>query len=383
MQPILYNVIDHYQSTDALYNANGYGFLTECTEFFVTMEKNGAYNFTAKIKSTDKLIKYIKLGAYIKAKVNNSENPQLFYITKIESDKYGDLTISGEHVSRLFFQNGVLPMYNNFSKSVSPVRILNDLYTSGENKLWFETYPYTFFTVQSNIVRKKEYSLGYNTAVKFESIFNDETGGLLVTFGGELSFNNFAVFYQKQEPITTSSGYRIAFGSNVSDYKQTASFESYYTHVVPYARCETTDGKEVIVTANAIYSTGISRSIKNVYLFDCTSKIKKYTVDPASGKNYNDVRDALRQQTATYMYDNEQTPESISITVNLEEELAKMYALKLYDYVTIVMPDGTELNKKISKTVFDSVSEKYKEITIGNLEMSMSDLLKIQRRFKK
>ena len=383
MQPILYNVIDYYKSTDALYNANGYGFLTKCTEFFVTMEKNGAYNFTAKIKSTDKLIKYIKLGAYIKAKVNNSENPQLFYITKIESDKYGDLTISGEHVSRLFFQNGVLPMYNNFSESVSPVRILNNLYTSGENKLWFETYPYTFFTVQSNIVRKKEYSLGYNTAAKFESIFNDETGGLLVTFGGELSFNNFAVFYQKQEPITTSSGYRIAFGSNVSDYKQTASFESYYTHVVPYARCETTDGKEVIVTANAIYSTGISRSIKNVYLFDCTSKIKKYTVDPASGKNYNDVRDALRQQTATYMYDNEQTPESISITVSLEEELAKMHHIKLYDYVTVVMLDGTEIKKKVSKTVFDSVSEKHKEITIGNLEMSMSDLLKIQRRFKK
>ena len=83
------------------------------------------------------------------------------------------------------------------------------------------------------------------------------------------------------------------------------------------------------------------------------------------------------------MYGNEQTPDSISITVNLEEELAKMYALKLYDYVTIVMPDGTELNKKISKTVYDSVTEKYKEITIGNLEMSMSDLLKIQRRFKK
>lgn len=381
MQPIIYDTTDKYKGTNDLYNTNGFGFLTKCAEFLTTMEKNGAYNFTAKIKSTDKLIKYIKLGAYIKAKVNNSDKPQLFYITKIEADKYGDLTISGEHVSRLFFQNGVLPMYNNFSESVSPVRILNDLYTSGENELWFKTYPYTFFTVQSNIVRKKEYSLGYNTAVKFESIFNDETEGLLVTFGGELIFNNFSINYQL--PAAGHSDYRIAFGTNVSSYKQVASFESYYTHVVPYARCETTDGKEVIVTANAIYSTGISRSIKNVYLFDCTSKIKKYTVDPASGKNYNDVRDALRQQTATYMYGNEQTPESISITVNLEEELAKMYALKLYDYVTIVMPDGTELNKKISKTVYDSVTEKYKEITIGNLEMSMSDLLKIQRRFKK
>ncbi len=381
MQPIIYDTTDKYKDTNDLYNTNGFGFLTECTEFLATMEKNGAYNFTAKIKGTDKLIKYIKLGAYIKAKVNNHAKPQLFYIAKIEADKCGDFTISGEHVSRLFFQNGVLPMYNNFSESVSPVQILKDLYTSGENELWFTTYPYTFFVVQSNIIKKKEFSLGYNTAEKFENIFNNDTEGLLATFGGELILDNFSINYQL--PTTNHSGYRIAFGANVSNYKQITSLESYYTNVIPYARCETTDGKEVIVTANATYSTGISRSIKNVYLFDCTSKIQKYTVDPASGKNYNDVRDVLRQQTAIYMYDNEQTPESLNITVNLEEELTKMHDLKLYDYVTIVMPDGTELNKKISKTVFDSVTEKYKEITIGNLEMSMSDLLKIQRRFKK
>jgi hypothetical protein len=47
------------------------------------------------------------------------------------------------------------------------------------------------------------------------------------------------------------------------------------------------------------------------------------------------------------------------------------------------MPDGTNLNRKISKTVYDSVSQKYKEITIGDLSMSISDLLKIQRRFKR
>ena len=125
------------------------------------------------------------------------------------------------------------------------------------------------------------------------------------------------------------------------------------------------------------------RYIKNTYLYDCTSKIKKYTLNPSTGENYEEVRDALRNAVADYNYSTEQTSETLSIRVTLENELTKMHAIKLYDEVTVVMPDGTNLNRRISKTVYDSVSQKYKEITIGDLSMSMSDLIKIQRRFKR
>lgn len=383
MQPILYNVIDHYKSTDALYNANGYGFLTECTEFLVTMEKNGDYSFTAKVKSTDKFAKYIKLGSYIKSKPNNKENPQLFFIKKIEIDKNGDLTISGDHVSRLFFQNGTFLHFTYVKDEQSAVEILDELWNIQANRdCWFNLAPYTFFTTTSNIIAKKNFNLGLTTCDKFEKIFNDGAEGLLATYGGELTFNQFAIYYQK--PSTTDSGYRIAFGANVSNYKQTASIESYFTHVLPYARCKTVDDTEVVVATTSLYSTGLSKAIKNVYNLDCTSKIKSYAVSPTSGLNYKEVRSELAKQAKNYIYENtDQSAESLSIVVNVEPELTKMHRLKLYDYVTVVMLDGTEIKKKVSKTIFDSVSEKYKEITIGNLDMSMSDLLKIQRRFKK
>ena len=91
----------------------------------------------------------------------------------------------------------------------------------------------------------------------------------------------------------------------------------------------------------------------------------------------------MRNAVADYNYSSEQTAETLSIKVTLENELTKMHAIKLYDEVTVVMPDGTNFNRRVSKTIYDSVSEKYKEITIGNLDMSMSDLLKIQRRFRR
>lgn len=383
MQPIIYNTAAQYATTSRLYQTNGFGFLTDCTEFLTTMESNGVYSFVAKVKSNDKLLNYIKLGSYIKAKANSKDGPQLFYVTKIEADKCGDLTISGEHVSRLFFQNGVEPVYLNHTINATPSEIVNSLMVEpgDSSPVWFRAAPYNFFSFSSNISAKKEFSLGFNTAEKFETIFNDNSEGLIALFKGELRFNNFSIMFNK--PNINHSGYRIAFGANVSDYKQTASLGEYFTHVLPYARCQTTTGTEVVVTAIELYPTELRRTIKNTYLFDCTSKIKRYIVNPMDGTNYNEVRDALRSQVATYKYDNSQSAESLSIAVNIESELTKMYNLGLYDNVTVVMPDGAEIVKKVAKTVYDSISEKYKEITIGNLDMSMSDLLKIQRRFKR
>ena len=60
MYPILYNIADYYKNPTPLFESNGFGFLTECTEFLVTMEQNGTYSFSAKIKSTDKLAPKIK-----------------------------------------------------------------------------------------------------------------------------------------------------------------------------------------------------------------------------------------------------------------------------------------------------------------------------------
>lgn len=388
MQPILYETADYYKNPTALLESNGFGFLNECTEFLTTMEQNGTYSFSAKIKSTDKLASKIKITSYIKAKVNNVSEPQLFYVTKIEVDKNDDLTVSGEHVSRMFFQNGTIPRATDGSMYGTPKELIDhfmrDYSQSGKPLyMWFTDVPYRWFNFNSSITTKKTISLGYSQAVKFEEIFKNDDEGLINQFGGVLFFDNFNIHFEKITTAGAKSGYRIAFGANVSDFKQSAEIGNYYTHVMPYARCSTTDKDEVVVSSFEPYETGLKRSIKNTYLYDCSSKIKKFTLNKSTGENYEEVRDALRNAVADYNYSTEQTAETLSIKVTLENELTKMNAIKLYDEVTIVMPDGTNFSRRISKTVYDSVSHKYKEITIGDLEMSMSDLLKIQRRFKK
>jgi len=160
MYPILYNIADYYKNPTPLFESNGFGFLTECTEFLVTMEQNGTYSFSAKIKSTDKLAPKIKITSYIKAKVNNVSEPQYFYVTKIEVDKNGDLTVSGEHVSRMFFQNGTIPRATDGSMYGTPKELIDHFmrdYSQVGKPLymWFTDAPYKWFNFSSSITAKK------------------------------------------------------------------------------------------------------------------------------------------------------------------------------------------------------------------------------------
>lgn len=373
MYPLLY---DKVQSDTVAFNYNGYGFITSCTDFLVTEERNGAYTFEAKIKSTERLINKIQTGAYIKAKANSQDAPQLFFIEKIEVDKYGDITISGSHISRLFLQNGTIPQYYNYLLSDTPAAVMSKLLQD----VWYETIPYRWFSFATDVDIAKNFSLGFNSAEKFEDILLDSENGLVSIYKGEIYCDNFTI------SLLANRGkkkHRIAFGANISDFKQTNSLNEYYTHIMPYAKCETIDGNEVTVTATELYKTKLNTLFKRTYLMDCTSRITRLKVDPRTGNNYNEIRTMLKEEVQQYLYDTEQVEEYVNITVTLESELENLRRCGLCDKVIVIHKDGSEIESKITKTVYDSISEKYKEIGIGEVNLKMSDYIKVQRRFRR
>lgn len=373
MFPLLY---DKLQNSVSAFEYNGFGFITECTEFLVTEERNGEYTFSAKIKSTDRLADKIQNGAYIKAKANSQDEPQIFYIEKIKVDKYGDMVILGSHISRLFLSNGTIPQYTNHVITDTPSVIMSEL----QYALWFEDIPYNWFSFLSDINVKKEFSFGFDSAQDFKSIMFDDERGMATIFKAELHFDNFKTNLLKKRGKEI---HRIAFGTNISEFEQVNSINEYYTHIMPYAKCETTDDKEIIVTATEPYRTNLGAVFKRTYLMDCTSKITRTKVNPSTGYNFSEVRAMLKEVVERYMQDTEQVEKYISITVTLESELQKLKNCGLCDKVVVIHKDGSEIESKITKTVYDSISEKYKEIGIGEVKLKMSDFVKIQRRFRR
>lgn len=84
------------------------------------------------------------------------------------------MTVSGSHISRLFFQNGTVPMYFNYSKDDDPASIISNL----QYEVWYKDIPYSWFEFNSNINLKREFSLGFNSAEKFENILLNDGEGL-------------------------------------------------------------------------------------------------------------------------------------------------------------------------------------------------------------
>lgn len=46
------------------------------------------------------------------------------------------MTVSGSHISRLFFQNGTVPMYFNYSKDDDPASIISNL----QYEVWYKIF---------------------------------------------------------------------------------------------------------------------------------------------------------------------------------------------------------------------------------------------------
>lgn len=354
------------------YNNNGLGFFSTCKKCEVTEERNGLYTLSMEIKRNDRLAQLVAVGMIIKAKPNSKDNPQLFYITKIDINKYGDITITANHIKYLFFQNCTVPNYVSNIVNNTPSEIMADLLDS----LCFDN----IFTFTSNISTKKQFSLGYNSAVKIGDIFGDKEKGLIAVFGGEMYYDNFKVALKKNRG--TDSGCRIMFGKNISDYNQTMANDDIYTHIMPYAKVKTIDGEEITITAIEPYPTGINRTFKNVYMLDCSSKIKKTDINPTTGLGFDSVRTDLRYAVAAYKYNNETKTETVRITVTYQNELDKLQNVALCDTVKVITNNAT-ITSQVTKTVYDSLNEQYTTIGIGDQTMSLSDFIKIERKFKR
>ena len=93
MIPILYG------KTENDFTYNGIGFLIDATKCIVTEERNGSYECLLQYPITGQWYAQIEDGCIIKAKANDTSEPQLFRIYKSSKPLNGIVTYSAEHIS--------------------------------------------------------------------------------------------------------------------------------------------------------------------------------------------------------------------------------------------------------------------------------------------
>lgn len=366
------------------YNTNGYGFFNTCKSCKVTEEHNGEYTLEMSITTKDRLAEVVSVGAIIKALANHYDAPQLFYITQIvtsiQSNGERIIDITGTHIKYLHYQNCTLGYY--VSDFVDTPKGIMSRVLSNDN-LIFENV----FTFYSNIDAEKTFENGLVNVKKLGNVYGGEEGSLLDVYGGEYHFDNFKIELLKQRGQATT--HILRYGKDMSSYQQTVTNDNIYTHVLAHANIKRSDVDGTYDFAAEPIATGIKRVFANVLELDCTSECSNLTVNPSNGDGYQMADTTLRLAVHNYIQKSGFAIEGINIVIDYKEELAKLQDIRLCDTINVVVPLFDEkgmqfasktIQSKITKTEFNSLTEQYTQIEIGEAKLSLANFITKTRR---
>lgn len=365
MIPILYS------KNESDFTHNGIGFLKDTIKCTVTEERNGAYECTLQYPITGQWYNQISDGCIIKAKANETSEPQLFRIYKSSKPLKGVVTYSAEHIS--YDLNGI-PVAGFSVQSVTPQTAIGKALQNAELPCPFE--------IISDISTLNSTSI--LTPCSVRAILGGQRGSVLDVWGGEYEFDNFTIKLHKYRG--TDNSVKIAYGKNLTDLKQDTDITECYTHLLPYA-VQTVDTEDGGRQENYIYLT------EKIIPFSNSENIghnKAYIMDFTSDFSEEEeiTEETLRSKAEAYAETADHIKLKTNITISFVQlwqteeykSIAPLERVSLCDTVSVYFSQlGVTAKTKVIKTVYDSLKEKYESIELGDAKSNFADTINEQK----
>lgn len=365
MIPALYN------KSETTFTHNGVGLLSEAVKATVTEERNGSYELSLQYPITGRLYSEITEGAIIKAKANETSEPQLFRIYKSSKPINGIVTYSAEHIS--YDLNGI-PLLGFSIKNATPQMALTKAIEGAALPCPFTAY--------SNISTLN--STEILTPCSVRALLGGQTGSLLDVWGGEYEFDNFTVKLYLHRG--KDNGVVIEYGKNLKDLKQESNIAECYTHLMPYAvytvqdESGNSEEKYVYLAEKVIPLTEAEDIGHNkAFIMDFSDRF---------GDNEEITEEKLRAKATAYAAAADLGTPKVNITVSFVQlwqteeykNIAPLERVKLCDTVTVRFSKlGVAATSKVIKTVYNSLQEKYESVTLGDAKSSFANTVNKQQ----
>ena len=351
MIPILFN------ETATDFTTFGIGVLRECTSCEVIEERNGSFELTLKYPTSGDLFSYLKNERIIVAKPNDLSKNQAFRIYKVTTPLKGEVTVYAQHISYDLATIGVMPFD---IENASPKYAMDQV-------LFHSSIPNNF-SFQSDYLTVKQFKV--SKPVSIRSLLGGSEGSILDSWGGEYEWDNFKIKHHTHRG--SDNGVVIAYGKNLTKLEHESDITDIYTHILPYGVIKDDNDKETVVTLPECVLPLTSTILKNgkVYIRDFTDDFKE---------DERITEYELRTKANVWIKNHPLGVENSSIEVSFEplwnqSEYAAIHErLSLCDTVTVKHSNlGVTAKMKVVKTVYDSLKEKYKSITLGTLKASLT-----------
>ena len=341
-----------YPPNAADFSTFGLGVLTDTISCEVTEERNGVFECLLKYPVSGQHYGLITKECIIKAKPNDTAADQAFRIYRITKPLNGIVTIYGQHISYDLANVPVLPFS---TESRSPQLILSQL-LAGDTR----------FTGWTDYSDAKAFSVLQPKSVR--ACLGGTEGSMLSKWHGEFEWDNFTVKFHSHRGQKT--GVVIEYGKNLTVLEQDEDNSGVYTALLPYA-VYTPEGAdtETVVT------------LPEVTLPIVTSEIvraKTLIMDFSDQFDGVVTEEALRAKANSYIKANPLGATIPTVKVSFEplwkqpEYSALLERVNLCDTVTIRHSLlGVSVSAMVIETVYDTLAERYKSISLGQSKSSM------------
>lgn len=341
-----------YAANATDFSSFGLGVLTDTISCEVTEERNGVFECLLKYPVSGQHYGLITKECIIKAKPNDTAADQAFRIYRITKPLNGIITIYGQHISYDLANVPVMPFS---TESRSPQLILSQL-LAGDTR----------FTGWTDYSDAKAFSVTQPKSVR--ACLGGTEGSMLSKWYGEFEWDNFTVKFHSHRGQKT--GVVIEYGKNLTALEQDEDNSGVYTALLPYAvyTPEGTDTETVV-------------TLPEVTLPIVTSEIvraKTLIMDFSDQFDGVVTEEALRAKANSYIKANPLGATVPTVKVSFEplwkqpEYSALLERVNLCDTVTIRHSLlGVSVSAMVIETVYDTLAERYKSISLGQSKSSM------------
>lgn len=340
-----------YEGTETLFTSNGLGKLVDAVKCTVTEERNGVFELSMEYPLNGQHYADIGLQKIILAQASDdAANRQAFEIYEIKEPINGIVTINARHIS---YRLNYIPV-EPFSATGITATI------AGLNAHAMITNP---FTISSDLTNETS---TYNQIEpkSFRSCLGGTQGSLLDVFAGagsgEYLWNNFTVQFLQHRG--SDLGATLRYSVNITDLTNTKNSANLYTGAIAWWHDE---DYNLIYYSNPQYcSNHADYPYERVVMMDVSQDM-----DTApSASQLDSMALAYAESGGTI----DQNIELSFVDINRIEGIVGS-RINLCDTITVIYkPFDIQVKKKVIKTVWDVLLNRYESIEIGTAKSSLA-----------
>ena len=322
----------------------------ECT---VTEELNGIYECEFAINTNDPHYADLKSSGLFKIPVNESGDEQIFRVYEWGEEISQVAHIKAQHIT---YDLGKIPV-KPFS-ATGAVNAKNNMLSH-----ILGTYDFTMTTDISNTTS----TFNLNIPRSFRECMGGYEGSLLDVFRCEYQYDNLEVKMLARRGA--DNGVRIAYGKNLTDFKQEQNLANVYDAVYGYAVVD-----DVTYEATSIYNK-TSAAKPKVLNVDFSDKYE--TGDVPTGAE-------LLAYATAYATNNDIEVPKVSIDIEFVplwqtaeyKNILPLERVNLGDTVHVYFDKlGVEASARVIKTEWNVLTQKYDSIELGSAKANLNTVI--------